>query len=160
LNGWTNLRAFFVELSGVSGSLVIVDQYFFGFCILVAPFFGETTKRDFFLPEGRWIDYQTKKVYQKGWHTIEAGEVPIVVLVKDGSIIPHIDLAQSTKDMDWSKLTLEVFATKDASQAKGQVYLPEGDKPHLLEVEKVGSEFKLKSNPLDGKTSFKVHWAQ
>ncbi|HLV62751.1 alpha-xylosidase [Galbibacter sp.] len=160
LNGWPMLRALFVEFPEDPGSWLIDNQYLFGSDMLVAPLFEETTKRDVYLPEGSWIDYQTKKVYQKGWHTIEAGEVPIVVLVKDGSIIPHIDLAQSTKDMDWSKLTLEVFATKDASQAKGQVYLPEGDKPHLLEVEKVGSEFKLKSNPLDGKTSFKVHWAQ
>lgn len=160
LNGWPMLRALFVEFPEDPGSWLVDDQYLLGSDMLVAPMFEDTTKRDVYLPEGNWIDYQTKKVYQKGWHTIEAGEIPIVVLVKDGSVIPHIALAQSTKDMDWSKLTLEVFATQATTLAKGSVYLPQGDALQSLELEKEGSEFKLKSNPLEGKTSFNVQWIQ
>src|SRR5690606_36395955 len=133
-------------------------QYLFGSDVLVAPIFEQTRQRTVYLPEGSWIDYQTKKVYEKGWHTIEAGNIPIIVLVKNGSVIPHIALAQSTKDMDWSKITLKVFATDTTAKASGSVYLPDGDEPKLIEVEKVGSEFKLNFNPLEGITSFNVNW--
>jgi alpha-D-xyloside xylohydrolase len=35
------------------------------------------------------------------------------MLVRDGTVLPHIALAQSTLQMDWSQLDLVVFA-KDA----------------------------------------------
>ena len=43
--------------------------------------------------------------------------------MRDGSVIPHIALAQSTAQMDWSKIELAVFA-KDATTAKGLIFLP------------------------------------
>lgn len=156
-NGWPMLRALFVEFPEDPGSWLIDDQYMFGSDMLVAPLFEDNNQRSVYLPKGNWIDYQTKKVYGQGWHTIEAGSIPIIVLVKDGSVIPHIELVQSTKDMDWSKLTLEVFASDAIDKASGTIYLPSGDKPHTLEVNKVGSEFELKSNPLQDETSFKIN---
>lgn len=42
-------------------------------------------------------------------NTIEAGEIPIVALVRDGAVIPYIKLAQSTQDMDWNEFNLKVM---------------------------------------------------
>ena len=47
---------------------------------------------------------------RRGWHRIEAGPIPVVMLVREGAAIPHIAVAQSTAFMDWSKLDVEVFA--------------------------------------------------
>jgi alpha-D-xyloside xylohydrolase len=126
--------------------------------MLVAPLFEEVTERDVYLPEGTWIDYQTKKVYQSGWHKIKAGEVPIVVLVKDGTALPHIALAQSTKDMDWSKLTLKVYASDKTTSATAKVFLPDGDSVKEIKVTKSGNNFDVTSNPLQGKTTLKTEW--
>lgn len=160
INGWPMMRALFVEFPEDPGSWLVDNQYLFGSSMLVAPLFENTNQRSVYLPHGSWIDYQTKKVYEKGWHIIEAGDIPIIVLVKNGSVIPHIALAQSTKDMDWSSIELQVFATETTSEANGIVYLPGEEHLQELTVEKEGGEFKLKANPLDGKTSFKVNRMQ
>ena len=123
--------------------------------MLVAPMFENGSGRDVYLPEGKWIDYQTGKVYAGGWHYIETGVVPVVVLVRDGAMIPHIKLAQSTKDMDWSNLELKVYAA-DAKKAIGYVCLPSDQKLVEVSLSGSGKSFKLDSNPLEGKVKFKV----
>ena len=154
-NGLPMLRALFVEFPNDPGAWLVDDQYLFGSDMLVAPLFENVTERNVYLPEGKWIDYQTGKVYSKGWHTIKAGAIPIIALVKDGAVIPHIKLAQSTKNMDWSKIELKVY-TADAAQAKGKIYLPNDSKFHELVLDKKDSGFVLKNNPVSEKTSFKI----
>ncbi|HEX9825174.1 MAG TPA: alpha-xylosidase, partial [Flavobacteriaceae bacterium] len=153
--GLPMLRALFVEYPNDPGAWLIDDQYLFGSDMLVAPLFENITERNVYLPGGKWIDYQTGKVYNKGWHTIKAGDIPIIVLVKDGTVIPHIKLAQSTKDMDWSNIELKVYAA-DATQAKGKLYLPNDSGLHELILDKSGSGFILKNNPVSQKTNFKI----
>lgn len=116
--GLPMLRALFVEFPDDPSSWMIEDQYLFGSDILVAPFFESANERKVYLPEGKWIDYQSGKVYGQGWNTIPSGEIPAVILVRDGAVIPHIKLAQSTSQMDWSELTLKCYsADKRPSEA-------------------------------------------
>jgi alpha-D-xyloside xylohydrolase len=156
--GLPMMRALFVEYPNDPGAWLVDNEYLFGSSMLVAPLFEEVTERDVYLPAGTWIDYQTKKVYEGGWHKIKAGEVPIIVLVKDGSAIPHIALAQSTKDMDWSKLTLKVFASDKTTAASAKVFLPNGDAVQEITVNKKGNNFEVAPNALTGKTTFKTEW--
>ncbi|MCO6147961.1 alpha-xylosidase [Flavobacterium sp. NRK1] len=156
--GLPMMRAMFVEFPNDPGSWLIDNQYMFGSDMLVAPLFEEVTERDVYLPEGTWIDYQTKKVYQGGWHKIKAGDIPIIALVKNGTVLPHIKLAQSTKDMDWTRLTLKVYAAEGTNTATGKIYLPDGDKAQTVTATKSGSSFEVGQNPLNGKTTFKTEW--
>ena len=95
--GLPMLRALFVEFPDDPGAWRVDDEYLFGSQILVAPLLESgITGRTVYLPEGKWIDYQTEKVYEGGWHRIEAGSLPIIMLVRDGSVLPHLKLAQST----------------------------------------------------------------
>lgn len=157
-NGLPMMRALFVEYPNDPGSWLIDNEYLFGSSMLVAPLFEEVTERDVYLPEGTWIDYQTNKVYEGGWHKIEAGEIPIIVLVRNGTAIPHIKLAQSTQDMDWSKLTLKVYATDKTNSATAKVFLPEGDSLQTITVNKKGNDFEVAPNALSSKTTFKIEW--
>jgi alpha-D-xyloside xylohydrolase len=59
----------------------------------------------------KWINYQSGEVYEIEWHHLIGGRVPIVILVRDGAVIPHARLAQSTKDIDWNDLQLTVYST-------------------------------------------------
>lgn len=98
--GLPMLRALFVEFPDDPGAWKVDDEYLFGSQILVAPLLESgITGRTVYLPEGKWIDYQTEKVYEGGWHRIEAGSLPIIMLVRDGSVLPHLKLAQSTSEM-------------------------------------------------------------
>lgn len=123
--GLPMVRAMFIEFPDDPGAWKVDDQYLFGSQILVAPLFEEgTTSRTVYLPGGKWIDYQTGKVYNPGWQQIEAnGELPVIMLVRDGSALPHIALAQSTADMDWNNISVKVYNTT-GKPATGLFCLP------------------------------------
>ena len=133
--GLPMLRALFVEFPDDPGAWKVDDEYLFGSQILVAPLLESgMTGRTVYLPEGKWIDYQTEKVYEGGWHRIEAGSLPIIMLVRDGSVLPHLKLAQSTAEMDWSKMSLKVYSA-DKKQAEGLVCLPAANRIQVVKVD-------------------------
>jgi alpha-D-xyloside xylohydrolase len=149
------LRALFVEYPGDPGSWLVDNQYLFGSDMLVAPLMEEVNSRDVYLPPGMWIDYQTGKHYESGWHHIGAGEIPVVVLVREGSVIPHIDLAQSTSFMDWSELELRVFTT-DADEAKVKICLPSENVLKELRLIKQAGGYVISDDPFGNKVDFNI----
>jgi alpha-D-xyloside xylohydrolase len=154
--GLPMVRALFIEFPNDPGSWQIDDEYLFGSQILVAPLMHENaTGRDVYLPPGTWIDYQTGKDYSGGWQQFQAGPLPVVLLVRDGTVVPEIKLAQSTKDMDWSKLDLRVFA-KNTRTATGYVFLPGETETRKLTLTKAGDSFKLDADPLAGKVAWQI----
>ncbi|MEI9971300.1 MAG: TIM-barrel domain-containing protein [Ignavibacteriota bacterium] len=154
--GLPMVRALFVEYPNDPGAWEVEDEYLFGSDILVAPLLeGGTRGRAVYLPEGQWIDYQTGKPYAGGWHRIEAGQIPIVMLVRDGSVIPQIQPAQSTAQLDWSKLDMVVFAS-GAQTAHGLICLPSDNALHTMQATRRDGTFALTSDPLGGKARLSV----
>ena len=121
--GLPMLRALFVEFPHDAGAWLVEDEYMFGSQILVAPLMESGTSRTCYLPQGKWIDYQTGKVYEGGYQHIAAGEIPCIILVRDGSLIPHVPVAQSTDKIDWSKMELKAYKA-DAAVCEGLVFKP------------------------------------
>jgi alpha-D-xyloside xylohydrolase len=155
-NGLPMVRALFVEYPNDPGSWLVDDEYLFGSDMLVAPLFESgMTGRNVYLPQGKWIDYQTGKVYNNGWNTIEAGKIQAIILVRDGAVIPHIGLAQSTKDMDWSKIDLVTYSA-GATNLTGMICLPENNQLFPLSMTKNGGGFALANDPLKGKVAWKI----
>jgi alpha-D-xyloside xylohydrolase len=150
-HGWPMVRALFVEFPDDPGSWLVDNEYLFGSDMLVAPMFENGNARDVYLPPGEWIDYQTGITYSSGWHKIETDEIPIVVLVKSGKVIPTIALAQSTAFMDWSKLKLKVFAGNN-DVAEGLICLPENQELKVVKVE----NNKLTEDPFKGKVKWEI----
>jgi alpha-D-xyloside xylohydrolase len=149
-------RALFIDYPEDPGAWLVDDEYLFGSSILVAPLLHENaTGRDVYLPPGTWIDYQTGKAWDGGWQHIEAGPIPVVMLVRDGTVLPQIKPAQSTMQLDWSKLDLVVFA-KNSVTAKGLVCLPADNVLHELALNKSGSGFKLAADPFAGKVTWNL----
>jgi alpha-D-xyloside xylohydrolase len=146
----------FVEFPDDPGSWTVDDEYLYGASLLVAPLFhqGETS-RAVYLPPGSWIDYQTGKSYGGGWQNIAAGPIPAILLVRDGTVLPRIALAQSTLQMDWSKIELVVFA-KEATSAKGSIFLPGDRELRELTLNQDGGAFKLAGDPLAGKVTWSI----
>jgi alpha-D-xyloside xylohydrolase len=128
----------------------------FGEDILVAPLMEETRSRSVYLPPGAWVDYQRGEIYEGGgWHRIAAGEIPAVVLVRGGTAIPRVELAQSTDRIDWSELELAVFGAM-APSAEGLVCLPEDDELHPIRLKRDGDGYVLEGDPLQGRVAFRV----
>ncbi|MBP8304146.1 MAG: alpha-xylosidase [Phycisphaerae bacterium] len=154
--GLPMLRALFLEYPEDPGSWRVDDEYLFGSSILVAPLLEDrATARDVYLPSGTWIDYQTGKTFTGGWNRIEAGPIPVVMLVKEGTVLAHIGLAQSTKAMDWSRLDLVPFA-KDTQEAKGLVCLPADNRLVEVTLTRKDGAWRVATDPLAGKVTFKV----
>ena len=115
----------------------------------------EGESRMVYLPPGSWIDYQTGKVFRGSeWHKVSAGKIPVVLLVKDHSVVPHIALAQSTSQMNWNDIELRVFST-DVSAATGLFALPQGNL-QTLRLETARNAFVMKDDPLGGKVKWQT----
>lgn len=131
--GLPMVRALLVEFPDDPGAWFVEDEYMFGSQILVAPMLETGKSRTVYLPRGKWIDYQTGKVYEGGYQTIPTAEIPCVILVKDGSLIPHVPVAQNTGDIKWDKVELKAYKA-DAAKCTGLLFRP-GDK-ELQHIEK------------------------
>jgi alpha-D-xyloside xylohydrolase len=149
--GLPMLRALLVEFPEDPGAWLVEDEYLFGSDLLVAPLLESgSTGRDVYLPKGQWIDYQTGKVYAGGWQNIEAGPIPAVMLVRDGAILPQMQPAQSTSQLDWKNLEMVVYAATGAA-ARGLVCLPSDNVLRRVEAARRGNSFVLTGDPLAGK---------
>ena len=130
--GLPMVRALLVEFPQDPGAWLVEDQYMFGSQLMVCPLMESGTERVCYLPEGKWIDYQSGKVYSQGYQTIEAGEIPAVILVRDGSLIPHVPLAQRTDEIDWNKIEWKAFRTGE-NKCKGMLYCPNDTEIRIVE---------------------------
>jgi alpha-D-xyloside xylohydrolase len=79
------------------------------------------------------------------------------MLVRNGTVLPQINPAQSILQLDWSKLDLVVFA-KNSPTAEGLVCLPSDNLLHELVLNKDGSAFKLANDPFGGKAPGTFAW--
>ena len=121
--GLPMVRALFVEFPKDAGAWLVEDEYMFGSQILVAPLLESGTSRTVYLPKGKWIDYQSGSVYESGFREVKTGKIPAVILVRDGSLIPHVPLAQHTGQIDWSKIEWKSYKA-DAKKCVGYLFKP------------------------------------
>ena len=94
----------------------------------------------------------------------------MIMLVRDGTVLPHIALAQSTTQMDWTKLELRVFAVdKETRAASGLVCLPTDNALTTVTLERnaAGSltpggdaDFALRTDPFGGRVKWAVRKAE
>jgi alpha-D-xyloside xylohydrolase len=149
--GWPMLRPVFFEYPDDPTSWLVDDEYLFGSDLLVAPLFEESNHRRVYLPPGAWIDYQTGRAYEGSrWQDLEVGAIPIVLLVRNHAVLPHVAVAQSTSAIDWSHVELRVFST-DGAAADGVIALPNGD-ARVLRV----SGGRLASDPFGGRVAWRI----
>lgn len=153
--GLPMVRALFIEYPDDPGSWLIDDQYLFGSDILVGPLFENVSSRDIYLPPGQWTDYQTGKVYTGGWHHIETGNIPVIMLVREGAVIPHIELAQSTAEMEWSNLELRVYKGS-GTNPEGLICLPSDTLLRKIKLVRMENTYRLEADPFNGKIKFTI----
>ena len=112
--------------------------------------------RQVYLPPGAWIDYQTGKAYEGAkWHEIKPANIPVVLLVKNHSVLPQLKVAQSTPDIDWNDVELRVFST-DNAPVTGWFALPDGELKQL-ELNGSASGYAMKGDPLAGSVKWQIN---
>lgn len=103
----------------------IEDQYLLGNDVLVAPVMEtRSTSRQVYLPEGKWINYESKEILDgMQWHKIDCSALPGILLLRYGALIPVAPLVQCTAEINWQKL--EWIACSDgATTSRGSLFLP------------------------------------
>ncbi|HEY0458094.1 MAG TPA: TIM-barrel domain-containing protein [Pyrinomonadaceae bacterium] len=153
--GFPMLRTLFFEFPHDETSWLVEDEYMFGSDLLVAPLMEESASRKVYLPPGAWIDYQTGRVYEGArWHEITAGEIPVVLLVKNNSVVPLVKPAQSTSEIDWNTVELRVYSTENAPVTT-RFALPD-DKLQTLELNYSKNKYSLKNDFSKGKINWRL----
>ncbi len=151
MRGLPMIRALFLEFPEDPGSWQVDDEYMFGSSLLVAPLLHEhENSRNVYLPPGAWTDFQTGAIYNGGWQHLVAGKIPAIIMVRNGSIIPQMDPAQCTAQLDWTKIKLAIYAPSSPT-ASGLICLPGEKNPTELTAKKTQDSFHLENDPYPGK---------
>jgi alpha-D-xyloside xylohydrolase len=155
-HGYPMLRALFFEFPNDPASWLIEDQYMFGSDLLVAPMFSNAASRQVYLPPGKWYDYQSGTAYEgEKWHEIAAGEVPIVLLVREGAVLPHVAVAQSTSQIDWQNIELRVYPTI-GKEVSAPIALPGQELNTVRLLRDSAGKFKVVGKPLGDQVKLRV----
>jgi alpha-D-xyloside xylohydrolase len=119
------IRTLFFEYPQDQNAWFIENEFLFGEDILAAPIFedGELS-RNVYLPEGdRWRDYHTHECFEGGkWRRLQSGH-HIIILVRDGAIIPVTEPGLSVEQTLLENCRLAVYR-KDNTVLSGTV--PDG----------------------------------
>lgn len=104
--GFPLLRTLFFEYPEEQIAWDIEDEYLFGSKILVAPLFEANQHiREVYLPQGEWVDFFSKETYHGGRYvSVGMTELPIIILVKQGSRIPFVQTANHIGAIDWNTM--------------------------------------------------------
>lgn len=123
--GLPMIRAMFLEFPRDPACWLLEDQYMFGEDILVAPLFEENIgERDVWLPEGRWYDLLSEAFYEGGrWQRILGSRLGGIALVREGTVLPLVEAAACTDQIQWSTLKYRLFGD-GASPRHGHGYDP------------------------------------
>lgn len=157
-NGYPMLRPLFFEFPNDPTSWLVEDEYMFGSDLLVAPLFSNATTRKVYLPPGAWVDYFSGKTCDGAcWQEISIGEVPVALLVRSGSVLPHIELAQSTAQMNWTRLALRAFGPIPGETVV-KVTLP-NEPVQEVRLHSVEGKTSVSSDPFNGRVSWTLSGA-
>lgn len=127
----------------------IEDQYLLGNDLMVAPVMeADMTSRNVYLPEGKWINYESKAILDgKQWHKIDSGALPGILLMRYGALIPVAPPAMSTEEINWEKL--EWIACSDGTTvAEGELFLPGADRSVPVTATQFGNKWDAINNDL------------
>ena len=150
------LRTLFFEFPEDRTAWTVDDEYLFGSDLLVAPLFedrpppatstcrpaaGSTTRRGRSTPAPPGT-------------TSTPAPIPVVLLVRDHSVIPHVAVAQSTARIDWGNVELRVFSS-DSAPVTGLFALPDGPL-RTLRLQRGAGGYALTQDPTGGKVRWRV----
>ena len=118
--GWPMLRPCALHDPHDPVATGLDGQFLLGADLLVVPIFDdgdEPVRRRFYVPAGEWTDLLTGERFRgPGWHRVEVPLERMPVLVRDGAVIPRVDLPdrfRRTDDLIGLPWTLHVFGDAD-----------------------------------------------
>ena len=89
----------------------IDDEFMFGSDILVAPILERAHEyRTVYFPEGNWYHFQTNEMYSgKSAYVVKIPLGSVPAFVREGAIIPLVEVMQHTNEYKSKSITFKVF---------------------------------------------------
>lgn len=115
-NGWPVMRPLGLEFPNDQVARTVDDAFMVGSDLLVVPIFDDgaaPVRRRFYVPQGKWIDLFDGATYVgPGFHETQVGLDVIPLLVRDGALLPRVEVDDSvtcTDDLVGRPWTLHAF---------------------------------------------------
>lgn len=156
LEGQPEMRAMMLDFPEDRNCLHLEKQYMLGDALLVAPVFNDRGDVDFYVPEGKWTDLQTGKVYEGNrWYSENFDYYHLPLLVKPNSIIP---MGQNSKTVyDYADgTTYVIYQLEDGKCIERRIYDSTGNEAALLTAERKADEIKVIMEAKDNSKAWKV----
>ena len=97
-------------------------QYGYGPAFMIAPIYEKagneegTATREIYLPEGEWIDFNTKETFSGNQSIDYTATIDVLPLfIKKGAIIPQVNEVARVAKLDFSRLTIEFYPDSTAT---------------------------------------------
>ena len=122
------MRPLIMEFPQADECQNLSDQFMVGDSILLAPVYQpDKNKRMLYLPQGKWINYWTKEVYQgKKYIIVDAPLDTMPIFIKAGSIIPLNEKLNYIGEKEIETLELNVFLNENNTLGSYQLYDDDG----------------------------------
>ncbi|MHB8276503.1 MAG: TIM-barrel domain-containing protein [Candidatus Humimicrobiaceae bacterium] len=132
----------------------IDDEFLFGTNFLVAPIFNKGTSRNVYLPNGIWIDYWNKKIFEgKKYYKYKAGLDVLPLFVKSGAIIPMQEDVLFIESKLLDKLIIDLYPTTFLSNFR---YIDDFEEVNInclvvkdkitINIDKINKDFEIVIN--------------
>ena len=127
------MRAMVIEFADDPACLTLDRQYMLGDNLLCAPVLNEEGIAEFYVPEGRWTDIITGRVYEGGkWYRTSCNYFEMPVLACPASILVYGDF---TRDFEYDYLEnaeAVIYELADGQSASAAVY--DKNAVHLADI--------------------------
>ena len=153
--GVTMMRAMVIDFADDPACLTLDRQYMLGDNILVAPILNEDGIAQYYVPEGKWTDIITGKVFEGGkWYTHKCSYFEIPALAKPNSIIAY---GNFQRDFEYDYLegtNFTIYEPEDGKSAVCPIYDTEANKVFELKATRSGN--KLECEYTETKATFTI----
>ncbi|AKI97271.1 TIM-barrel domain-containing protein [Kosmotoga pacifica] len=129
------------------------DEYLFGPSLLVAPVYKANSRgRTVYLPGNKWMHFFTKKMYEPGYHYIEAPLDSLPLFIAENSLVSMTEPMQHVEGAIWKDLKIMGFVTSSAS-----ICIYEDDGTSFKYVEKRFSRKRVEIWKTENKLLARIH---
>ncbi len=120
------MRPLVLEYPTDENTFNLSDQFMIGDNVIVAPIMTPTTNhRVVYLPEGNWVNYWTEEMLIGNKHHLVEAPIDILpIFIKEGTIIPHGTIKQSTAIPE-DEITYHIYLG-DKTEASYRLYEDDG----------------------------------
>jgi alpha-D-xyloside xylohydrolase len=148
------MRAMMLEFPGDPACDTLDRQYMLGDALLVAPVFAPDGVVDYYLPEGRWMNFLTGQVVQGGrWVRETHDYLSVPLMARPNSVIP-VGANEQRPDYDYADgVTFHVFELQEGAMLSARVPTLKGDVAMTVEASRVGQQVRVQAEGVSGSWS-------